>query len=112
LVVSDFNRAGEQAVMLEGSYDFKNLGVPGFAAAGYAVFGSKAVDPLTGCASLRQGRVQRDARLPLQWAQLPGWLKPLWLRGRVTRVDESFNSSTTHTWDYRFIVNYEYVLKF
>ena len=29
MVVTDFDRAGERAFLLDGSYDFKNLGLPG-----------------------------------------------------------------------------------
>jgi len=112
LVVSDFDRAGERAVMLEGSYDFKNLGLPGFAASGYAVFGSKAIDPTTGARASDKDEYNVTLDYRFNGANYPDWLKSLWLRGRVTRVDESFNSATTHTWDYRFIVNYEYPLKF
>ena len=34
MVVTDFNRAGERALWLEGSYDFKPLGIPGLIVGG------------------------------------------------------------------------------
>jgi len=111
MVVTDFDRARERAFLLEGSYDFKNLNVPGFAATAYAVFGSKAINPSTGARVSDKDEYNVTLDYRFSGPSYPDWLKPLWLRGRVTRIDESLNSSTTHTWDYRFIVNYEYVLK-
>jgi hypothetical protein len=111
LVVSDFNRASERAFGLEGSYDFKK-NLPGFAATAYAVFGSKAINPATGARVSDKDEYNVTLDYRFGGSSYPDWLKPLWLRGRVTRIDESLNGSTSHTWDYRFIVNYEYVLKF
>lgn len=112
MVVTDFDRANERAFLLDGSYDFKKLNLPGFVASAYAVFGSKAINPATGARV--SDKDEYDVTLDYRFGApgYPDWLKPLWLRGRVTRIDEALNGATTHTWDYRFIVNYEYVLKF
>jgi len=111
-VVTDFNRAGERAFHLEGSYDFKALQVPGLVFTAYGTFGGKAIDPATGARVSDKNEYNATLDYRFNGDQWPDWLKTLWPRARVTRVDESFNGATTHTWDYRFIVNYEYVLKY
>ena len=109
MVVTDFNRAGERAFLLEGSYDFTPLKVPGLVFTAYGVFGGKAINSATGArvSDKTEYNGTVDYRFNAAGGDWPDWLKSLWVRARATRIDESQNSSTTHTYDYRFIVNYE-----
>ena len=41
----------------------------------------------------------------------PGWLRPLWLRGRAAIVEQSLSGTDSRITDYRIIVNYPWTLK-
>ena len=106
MVVTDFNRAGERAFLLEGSYDFTALNVPGLVITSYGVFGSKAINSTTRAAVSDKTEYNGTIDYRFNSGGWPDWLKPLWVRARATRVEEKF-SGTAVTNDYRFIVNYE-----
>lgn len=107
MIVTDFNRAGETAWAVGGTYDFK-ASVPGLSLTAYAVFGSDAVVAATGAPST--DKTEYDATLDYRFGaeRWPDWLRPLWLRLRYAYVDES-TVGTTH--DFRVIANWEWVFK-
>ena len=111
MAVTDFNRARENAFLLEGSYDFAAMKVPGLAVTAYGAFGGRAVNPATGAAA--SDKTEYNATFDYRFATgaWPDWIKPLWIRARVTRLEEELNSVTSITKDYRLIVNYEQTLK-
>jgi len=107
MIVTDFNRAGETAWAIGGSYDFK-ASVPGLSLTAYAVFGNDAVIAATGAPST--DKTEYDATLDYRFTaeKWPGWAKPLWLRFRYAYVDESTVGTTN---DLRVIANWEWVFK-
>jgi hypothetical protein len=109
MVVTDFNRAREEAFLLSASFDLTSLGLPGLSIAGYAVFGDGAIDPVTrnGVSDKTEYNVTVDYKLTAEF--WPEALKSLWLRGRATWIDETTGGTTRTTKDYRVIVNYEWV---
>lgn len=109
MVVTDFNRAREEAFLLAATFDFTQLGLPGLSVYAYAVFGDGAIDPVTrnGVSDKNEYDVTVDYRFTA--AYWPDALKPLWLRGRATWIDETISGNTRTTKDYRVIVNYEWV---
>jgi outer membrane porin, OprD family len=110
MIVEAFNRAGETAWLLGGTYDFKGR-VPGLSLNVAAVFGSDAIVSATGAPA--SDKTEYDATLDYRFGtdQWPGWLKPLWLRMRFARVEEETAGSTGVTNDFRIIANYEWVFK-
>lgn len=107
MIVTDFNRAGEKAWAIGGSYDFK-ASVPGLSLTAYAVYGSDAIIAATGAPST--DKTEYDFTLDYRFGaeRWPDWLRPLWLRFRYANVDET-TVGTTH--DMRVIANWEWVFK-
>ena len=105
----DFDRAGERSFQIGATYDFKGVGLPGATFLANAVYGDNAVDPTTG-AQLSQ-RWEYNLDLQLRAAQMPlevpDWLKPLQLRGRVAFIDQYLGHTTSSFTEYRVILNYE-----
>ena len=110
MIVEDFNRAGETAWLIGGVYDFGHHGLPGLSAFVNAVFGDKAIDPVT--RAPLSDKTEYDATLDYRFSGAwPAWLKPLWVRLRAVRVEEKTAGGTGVTNDYRVIVNYERIFK-
>ncbi|HET9734766.1 MAG TPA: OprD family outer membrane porin [Burkholderiales bacterium] len=107
MIVTDFNRAGETALAIGGSYDFK-ASVPGLSLTAYAVYGSDAVVAATGAPSTDKTEYDLTVDYRFGAERWPDWLRPLWLRFRYANVDES-TVGTTH--DFRVIANWEWVFK-
>jgi hypothetical protein len=95
--VADFDRAGERSFQIGATYDFKGVDLPGATFLANAVYGANAVDPTTG-AELSQ-RWEYNLDLQLRAAQMPlevpGWLKPLQLRGRIAFVGQYLGHITS-----------------
>jgi hypothetical protein len=110
MIVEAFNRAGEKAWLVGGTYDFKR-NVPGLSVNVNAVFGSGAINAANGAPA--SDKTEYDATLDYRFGtdQWPSWLKPLWLRLRFARVEESTSGNTGVTQDVRVIGNYEWVFK-
>ncbi len=100
--VQSFNRAGEEAFMVRGSYDFSQLGLKGLAAYALWVHGWGAVDPATKMPVYQQDEYDCD----LQWRPKSGGLKGLWFRVRYGHVDQRGVSHASAN-DFRVIVNYD-----
>jgi hypothetical protein len=99
--IRNVNRPNEQAVLLNYSYDFRKLSVPGLSAIGIFSYGWNAKDPTT------------SQRLPNQWEldlvadyRLPeGNFKGLWFRLQRNQQQNSDGSSAITQW--RAIVYWE-----
>lgn len=102
--VQDFNRAGEEAFMIKGSYDFSRLGLEGVTFYALWVHGWGAVDPITKASVYDQDEYDLD----LQWRP-KGIVKGLWFRFRYARVEQHGGSDSSID-DFRLIVNYDFSL--
>jgi hypothetical protein len=100
--VQDFNRAGENAFMVKGSYDFTSLGLQGVTAYALFVRGSHRVDPSTGISVPNENEFDADVQWRPQWK----FLKGLWFRGRYANVHQYEGPKNTIN-DFRVIVNYD-----
>lgn len=94
--VEDFNRAGEDAIMLRAGYAFP--AETGFSVYGLYVDGSRPDDPA------QYAKSEYD--LNLQWVPPTAWAKGLSLRLRYARVEQD-DPGDTEMDDFRFIVNYD-----
>lgn len=110
MLVLDFNRAGEKAWLIGGTYDFAGWNMPGLALNVNAVFGRDAINSATGAALSDNN--EYDFTLDYRFTEKtwPEWLRPLWIRARYARIEEKLADTAT-TNDYRIIVNYEWVFK-
>ena len=107
--VLDFDRAGERSFQIGATYDFKGVGLPGATFLANAVYGANSVNPPTGAQLSQQWEYNLDlqlraAQMPLE---MPEWLKPLQLRGRVAFVDQYLGNTASSFTEYRVILNYE-----
>jgi hypothetical protein len=100
--VQSFNRAGEEALMVRGAYDFSQLGLKDLAAYALWVHGWGAVDPVTRNAVYQQDEYDVD----LQWLPKSGDLKGMWFRIRYGHADQRGVSNASAN-DFRVIVNYD-----
>jgi len=103
LMVSDFDRAGESAVLVGLSYDFKYAGVPGFSAfMNYAVgFDAKSV---VGNNS-SQISDQQEVDITLDYVFEEGIMKGVWLRTRGAWRREG--GAPRDDYQLRVILNYD-----
>ncbi len=100
--VQDFDRAGENAFMVKGSYDFSGIGLDGVTAYGLWVHGWGAINPATGAEVFQQDEYDGD----LQWRPKSGALKGLWFRIRYAHVKQRGVGNESLD-DFRVIVNYD-----
>ena len=103
--VQEFNRAGEQAFMVKGSYDFSGLGLEGVTFYALVVHGWGAVDPVDRSPVYQQNEYDFD----LQWRPKSSFLKGLWFRVRYAYIDQ-YEGGDSSINDFRFIVNYDFSL--
>ncbi|MEN6321762.1 MAG: OprD family outer membrane porin [Syntrophaceae bacterium] len=102
--IKDFNRAGEEAIMVKVSYDLSGLGLEGITAYALWVHGWGALDSGTKAPVYNQDEYNLD----LQWRP-KGGLKGLWFRIRYAYVDQRGGSDSFIN-DFRIIVNYDFSL--
>jgi hypothetical protein len=100
--VQSFNRAGEDAFMVRGAYDFSSIGLGKMTLYGLWVHGWGAVDPVTRNAVYQQDEYDID----LQWLPHSGSLKGMWFRIRYGHADQRGVSNASAN-DFRVIVNYD-----
>jgi hypothetical protein len=100
--VQDFNRAGEDAFLVKGSYDFSRLGLDGVTAYALWVHGWNAINPSTNGAVFQQDEYDGD----LQWRPKGGALKGFWFRVRYAHVAQRGAGDGTLD-DFRTIINYD-----
>jgi hypothetical protein len=104
--VQNFNRSGENAFMVKGSYDFTRLGLEGVAAYALFVHGWGRVDPTTKASVADENEFDADVQYRPQWK----FLKGLWFRVRYAMVHQYEGPQTTikdTINDFRVIVNYD-----
>ena len=100
---SDFNNAGEQAFMIQGTYNFARLGLPGVTAYALWVHGWNRANPTS-----RQPVPQEDEfNLDLQWKPKRGFLEGFAFRLRYAHNWQRGEGNPTVD-DLRLIVNYHF----
>jgi hypothetical protein len=106
MIVEDFNRAEEQALLVGASFDFKEVGAEGLVLTALAAFDLEVADGL-------QEQNEYDFTADYRLSSLSenadwDWLSPLWLRARYALVekDEAPGKSDQRD-DFRVILNYE-----
>jgi hypothetical protein len=105
--VEDFNRAGEQAFMVKGSYNFARFGLNDVSVYALWTHGWDAVDPVTKSPVFQQNEYDLD----IQWRPKKGFLEGLWYRARFGHADSRDGSTSGFPInDIRFIVNYDFEL--
>ena len=110
MLVEDFDRAGEKAWLIGGTYDFGRW-LPGFSVNVAAVLGHGAIVPATQGAASDNTEYDITFDYRFSGGDWPKWAKPLWIRLRHTRVEKELAVNTDVVSDYRAIVNYEWVFK-
>jgi len=90
--VQDFNRAGEEAIMIKGAYDFSGMGLKDVTAYALWVHGWGAIDPVTESSVYNQDEYDFD----LQWRPKSGLLKGFWSRIRYAHVDQRGGRQLAH----------------
>jgi hypothetical protein len=110
MIVEDFNRAGEKALLLGARYDFQRS-LKGLSFNVAAVHGSDAIIPATRANASKKKEYDGTIDYRFNGADWPAVLKPLWIRARGARIEEDSGGTTNVTRDYRLIVNYEWVFK-
>ncbi len=93
--VQDFNRAGEDSLMLRAGYNFKSI--PSLSAYALWVNGSQPADPLQS--------EQDEYDFNVQWSIKEGTFKGLSIRARYAVVTQEIGGSDLQ--DFRIIVNYD-----
>lgn len=105
--VSDFNRAGEKAFMIMGTYNLARLGLEGVTAYGLWVHGWGRVDPLTRVSVYNEDEYDFD----LQWKPKSSFMKGFWLRLRYALVEQrGGKEQILHEHEFRTILNYDFSL--
>ena len=98
VMIEDFFRAGESALMLRASYDFSGDGLEGLSASALRVHGSGVNKPLYN---------EDETDLDLQWVPKNGALKGFSFRTRYARVNQRGGGDPDIN-DFRLIVNYDF----
>jgi hypothetical protein len=107
MIVEDFNRDEEQALLVGASFDFAEVGAEGLVLTALAAFDLHVGHDLP---EQREYDFTGDYRLTslkdnAEW----GWLSPLWVRARYALVEknEAGGDPDQQRDDFRVIVNYE-----
>lgn len=104
-LVTNYSKAGVNAVETRISYDFTHLGLDGVAAYLLYTHGWGMVDKTTKEPQPNQNEFNAD----IQWRPAWRFLKGLWVRGRYGIVYQ-YQSLKQYTHDCRVIVNYDFPL--
>lgn len=111
MIDQSFDKAGQRAVLIAGTYDFASVGAPGMLLNAAVTIGRDAIDPSTGAPQANQTEYDLTLDYRFSAARWPDWLRPLWLRGRAAIVEQSLSGTDSRITDYRIIVNYPWTLK-
>jgi hypothetical protein len=98
VIIEDFFRAGESALMLRASYDFSSIGLEGLSAYALRVQGSGVNAPAYN---------ENETDLDLQWVPKNGALKGFSFRTRYAHVKQRGGGDPDIN-DFRVIVNYDF----
>lgn len=104
MIVKDFNRAEEQAVLLGATFDFTKVGLEGLVFTALAAIDTEVAPGLPMWNEYDFTADYRFSAFEDQW----NWLSPLWLRARYALVDsDNADGSTDQLDDFRVILNYD-----
>ena len=101
LMLSDFDRPGEEAWLLGFSYDFKHLGIPGLSAFANFARGTSARDDSSGDSLPNQ----HEFDLTVDYHMPDGRLEGFWIRLLYGFLD--VDGDADPACDYRVILNYQ-----
>lgn len=105
MIVKDFNRAEEQAVLVGGTFDFTKVGIQGLVFTALAAFDT---DVAPGLPMWNEYDFTADYRLSALEDGTWSWLSPLWIRARYALVDSDYEDGTSGQLDdFRVILNYD-----
>ena len=105
--VKNFSRAGEEAFMVKGSYNFARLGLEDLTAYALWTHGWGAVDPTTKNPVYQLNEYNVD----LQWRPKGGVLDRFWFRARYAHVEARSGAPSGYPInEVRLIVNYDFQL--
>jgi hypothetical protein len=104
VIVDDFDRAGEDAILVGMSYDFKRVGIGDLSAFGNIVKGDT---PDSG-ANASPDETEYD--ITFDYRMKEGWADKIWLRVRTAYIDQDESAGGDDFLDFRIIVNYDYDL--
>jgi hypothetical protein len=108
MIVTTFDRAGEKALLIGGSYDFAGMGFPGLEMNAYIVNGRDAINPASGAPQPNTTEYDLTVDYRFTAPHWPQWARPLWVRARAAYADQGSAGDTN---DYRIIVNYPWQLR-
>jgi hypothetical protein len=108
MLIQDFNAAGQKAVLLGASYDFKAQDLTGLTLGGQIATGWDAINPSTGAAVVNSTEYDLDLNYRFTDKSWPKWVQPLWIR---VRAGVLVPTSGARTENYRIILNYPFELK-
>lgn len=105
VIVEDFDRAGEDAVLAGLSWNFQRVGIGDLSSFANIVRGNTPDSGTNASAD------QTEYDLTVDYRIKQGWADRLWLRARVAYVDQDddFTGANDFT-DFRIIANYDYDL--
>ena len=103
--VQDFNRAGEDAVIVKLAYELSRIGAPGVSVYALVVHGWGRVDPSTHATVDDENEMDFD----LQWRPKASFLKGFSVRTRYAHEWQNQGQDSTQD-DVRFIINYDFDL--
>ena len=110
MIVKDFNRTEEQALLLGASFDFAEVGLEGLVFTAAAAFDVVVGEDEKADDDLPEWN-EYDFTADYRFSSLEGdleWLAPLWLRARYALVEtEQPDDTRDRLDDFRIIVNYE-----
>jgi hypothetical protein len=103
MIDQDFNRAGEQALLIGAAYDFARI-ASGLSAYFNLVWGVNAINPTTKkhVADQREYDFTVDYRPPFK---VPSFLQGMWFRARAAVLDQE--DAKTTGYQFRLIINWE-----
>lgn len=110
-MITNFNRAGERAWGADAIIDFATLGAPGLVLTTSATRGSGAINANTGAPLSRNTELDFTADYRFNQAAWPEWARPLWLRLRLGRLDQTLGERHDVTKEYHLILNYAITFK-
>jgi hypothetical protein len=104
LIVEDFQRANEKAVLVGAAYDFGKLLTPGLSAFFNVAWGWDAIDPKTRAAAPDQTEYDLTIDYRPPWLR-PAFLQGMWLRVRSAIIDQE--GADQLDYQVRVILNWE-----
>ncbi|MFP5410416.1 MAG: OprD family outer membrane porin [Gammaproteobacteria bacterium] len=105
-IINNFHRAGEQVWAADAVADFATLGAPGLGLIASATFGREAINAATGTALPDHTEYNLSVDYRFTSSAWPQSLRPLWLRVRWARLEQSLGGQTDTVTERHAILNY------